>query len=483
MSIINFIKRNISLVVALLTTAVFLVANSLLLLNENYSLLFVPFLGMALVFFIVRYETALLSIAFLTPFAINVSLFDQMQLSLPSEPMMILCTIMFLFRVLAGDNYDRRILKHPVTILLICSIVWMFITSLFSVDILTSIKYTLARIWFVTPFFFACVQIFQNKRRIRQLVWGYTIALCVVIAITTFKTLGHFHELQMLHRVMKPFYNDHTAYGCAIALVLPIVTFFIFEKQGAWKQRIPAFIVFSLLLTGVALSYCRAAWMSLLISLGIFIIIKFRIDFRWIILAAVAFISIVAINFDDISISMQRNRQDSSLDLSGQIQSISNISTDASNLERLNRWSCALKMFAKDPILGWGPGTYQFNYAPFQESSMLTIISTNAGDNGNAHSEYLGPLAEQGILGCLLVIAVFGATFVTGIRLYKKSKDRHIANLALAFTLCLTTYYIHAFFNNFLDTDKLSLPFWAFTAAIVSLDIYSKDAPDAPSEA
>ena len=34
---------------------------------------------------------------------------------------------------------------------------------------------------------------------------------------------------------------------------------------------------------------------------------------------------------------------------------------------------------------------------PFQDASDLTIISTNFGDGGNAHSEYLGPLSEQGI--------------------------------------------------------------------------------------
>ncbi|HQN98780.1 MAG TPA: hypothetical protein PKU86_04960, partial [Bacteroidales bacterium] len=36
----------------------------------------------------------------------------------------------------------------------------------------------------------------------------------------------------------------------------------------------------------------------------------------------------------------------------------------------------------------------------------------------------------------------------------------------------LITYYIHGFMNNFLDTDKLSVPFWAFYAMIVALDLY-----------
>jgi hypothetical protein len=46
--------------------------------------------------------------------------------------------------------------------------------------------------------------------------------------------------------------------------------------------------------------------------------------------------------------------------------------------------------------------------------------------------------------------------------------------MALGFTLSLLTYYIHGIFNNFLDTDKLSVPFWAFTAAIVALALYSE---------
>jgi hypothetical protein len=46
--------------------------------------------------------------------------------------------------------------------------------------------------------------------------------------------------------------------------------------------------------------------------------------------------------------------------------------------------------------------------------------------------------------------------------------------MALAFTLSLLTYYIHGVFNNFLDTDKLSVPFWAFTAVVVALDVYSE---------
>ena len=63
-------------------------------------------------------------------------------------------------------------------------------------------------------------------------------------------------------------------------------------------------------------------------------------------------------------------------------------------------------------------------------------------------------------------------TFATGIKVYRNARDKQISNLAIAFTLGLFTYYVHGIFNNFLDTDKLSVPFWGFTAAIVALDLY-----------
>src|SRR5690606_31199117 len=119
----------------------------------------------------------------------------------------------------------------------------------------------------------------------------------------------------------------------------------------------------------------------------------------------------------------------------------------------------------------WGPGTYMFQYAPFQASEDRTIISTNFGVQGNAHSEYLGPLSEQGIFGMTLMLALVLVTTVRAFRLYRRmppGTDRAIMTAAF---LGLVTYYLHGALNNFLDTDKASVPFWAFTAMIVLFDV------------
>ena len=172
---------------------------------------------------------------------------------------------------------------------------------------------------------------------------------------------------------------------------------------------------------------------------------------------------------------MEKNNQDASGDLVENIQSITNISTDASNLERINRWQSAFRLFNERPVFGWGPGTYQFVYAPYQMSKEKTIISTNAGDGGNAHSEYFGPLAEQGVVGSLLVVVLVVVTIYCGLKTYGRCKNKKAKILVLGATLAFFSYFIHGFLNNFMDTDKLAIPVWSLAALIAAIDVFFAD--------
>ena len=471
----QWLKKNGGLLAALALTVLFIVGEALVMYWKGGFLMALIPLGLLVAWlFYVRFETGLLLMALLTPFAVNVALFPKMELSMPVEPMMILFTLMFFFRVLVHKNYDLRILRHPVSLLLLASLAWWLVTSCTSRLPLVSFKYLLARIWFVVPFYFAAVQIFRNHTRIRQFFWAYAIGLGIVILIATSKTLGNFSDLQTLHRVMRPFYNDHTAYGCAIALLLPASVHFIFSHSHRGWRRVLTLLLFAGLCVGLFFSYCRAAWISVIAAIGVYVLIRMGMKVKWMVLLFGLGVGVFFIYQNDVLYKLGKNKQDSSYDLAGQVKSISNISTDASNLERLNRWASAMRLWKESPVLGVGPGTYQFLYASYQKSYQLSVISTNAGNLGNAHSEYIGPMTEQGLPGVMLVVALFLTTFATGVRVYRTAKDPAVARTALAFTLSLLTYYVHGVFNNFLDTDKLSVPFWAFTAVVVALDLYSE---------
>jgi O-antigen ligase len=220
-------------------------------------------------------------------------------------------------------------------------------------------------------------------------------------------------------------------------------------------------------------SYSRAAWISIVIAGSVRVILLLKIKFRTLLFGFAAIGALIYINRTELFLKLEENHQDSSKDLSKHIQSISNIRTDDSNVERLNRWESAFRMVKERPVFGWGPGTYMFQYAPFQLSYEKTSISTNEGERGNAHSEYIGPLSESGIFGCLSFILIGIVTLYSGINLYTRSEGHRATQiLIVSATLGLITYYVHGGLNNFLDTDKASSLFWGYTAMIAALDVY-----------
>ncbi len=379
--------------------------------------------------------------------------------------------LLFIIKLLYEHRYDRRITAHPISYIIYLSLFWMLFTSFTSELPLVSFKYLLSRLWFVVPFYFIAVIVFKKSINIKRFFWLYMSALCVVIIYTLIQHSRFGFEEDAGHWVMSPFYNDHTAYGAALSMFIPVSIGFLFYPGASKTERIFALITTSVLIVGIIFSYGRAAWISVVVAFAVFIFIILRIKFY---VVFVSFFIIVAAFFtfqNQIIDRLAKNKQDSSANFAEHLRSISNISSDASNLERINRWQAAIRLYNERPILGWGPGTYQFVYSPYQSSQEKTIISTNLGDKGNAHSEYLGPLAEMGVPGLFIILMLVTFIIITGLRVYKQG-DYNVKFLSLMALLGLITYFAHGFLNNFLDTDKLSVPFWGFIAILVALETY-----------
>ena len=394
---------------------------------------------------------------------------------LPTEPILFGILILFLLKVIHERGFDRKILLHPISLAIYLNLFWILLTSLTSTMPLVSIKFLLARIWFIVAFYFLTAKIFTEGKKMEQYIWLYLAGFLVVIFYATFRHWGYgLLNKQAAHYVVVPFYNDHTSYGAALAMYLPFTVFFALSRQFSQKVKTIAWIVTGILFIAFVLSYSRAAWLSMMVALLVWAIIKLKIRFQPIFISAVVVLALIFSFQSQIVMFLERNSDESSSNLTEHFSSMTNISTDASNLERLNRWSCALRMFEEKPVFGYGPGTYMFQYAKYQLKKDRTIISTNAGDGGNAHSEYLGPLSESGILGLVTFLILIITVLYTGIHTWSRLTDKRLKGIILAAIVGLVTYYIHGFLNNFLDTDKLSVPFWGFTAMIVAIDLYSR---------
>lgn len=460
-------------------SGLFIAVNAFLIANEFYWLSLLPLVLFIFILFFFSLDRLLIVITFLTPLAVNIRDFDWgVAITLPTEPLLFGTLLLFLIKLLYERKFDQRILKHPVTIALLINLGWIFMTAITSELPSVSFKFLLSRLWFVIPFYFVALPLFAKKKNITAFTWAYVIPLVAVIIYSTWSLYTWAFDEQAAHWVMTPFYNDHTAYGAGISFFIPVLAGLLFYKKFNRTAKLFTALALLFLLAGLIFSYSRAAWVSVAIAVFFGIILLLKIKFRWLALVVGVMIVVLFSFRNEILWKLEKNKQDTSANMVEHLQSISNISSDASNLERINRWQSAFRMFELRPFWGWGPGTYQFIYAPYQHSKEKTIISTNAGDKGNAHSEYIGPLAESGVLGMLTFLALSITIIATAVRLYKRSRDKDVKLLSLIFLLGLITYFVHGLLNNFLDTDKSSIPFWGFAAIIVALDIYYPKDPD-----
>lgn len=400
---------------------------------------------------------------------------DSITVSMPTELLALVFSMYMGYWCLSRPKAIARI-SHPITFLAALDVAWLLVASVDSTDSLVSLKRVAMRTNF---YLFALVLpfvLFKSKKWLLKPFFFMALGLVPVIFIIFLQHAQYDFIPQASFVVSRPYYDDHTIYGAAIVIVLPI-TFLLWQKARGllgphWKYKTMLGIVLLVLLAGFVMTFSRAAWLSLLVGIAFAFALKWRLKpwvFGLIILGSGALV--FALSSTIMNKLKETEAVSNDGDIANQLISVTNVSTDASNLERINRWVCAWRMFKDKPLTGFGPGTYQFEYAQFQTREYTTYISTRDGDRGNAHSEYLTYLAETGLPGFLLFLVLVSYSLLLAIRnnLRAKGMIRYINN---AVAVGLVTFYFHGIFNAFIDQDKMALPVFCCLAAIAAIDKY-----------
>ena len=459
----------------ILVSLLFVAINAYLFLQDFYYLLALPFVLIIIYLTFYQLHLAFLLIAFLTPLSINLEEFTdgKMGLFLPTEPILFGLMLWVIFKQTYQKFIQKGIFRHPLTLVLGAYLLWMFITSITSELPLVSFKYLLMKSWFIIPMILLASQLFYEKsERIIHFLWLFSTAMVAIISFTLIRHYTYGFGEKEGHWVMEPFFKDHTIYGAVVAINLFFLLALYQYKKHSPLTQLTLLIFIAITLVGLYFSYTRGAWLSIVVAFFVWLFIKFKIKFKYLLITGVLALTLLFSFWDQLQMALAKNRSEHTTEqFDERIRSATNITSDASNLERLNRWDAAWRMYKERPVFGFGPGTYAFEYAPFQDPDKLTIISTNFGDGGNAHSEYLGPLAEMGTLGFLLVVMFVANLYYKGITLYIKHPDQKQKTLLLFLVLAMVTYFFHGLLNNYLDTDKAAVPVYGVCAIIIALEL------------
>lgn len=438
-----------------------------------------PFLIAGTVLSIKNFHLLFSIMVFTLPLSINQSRVagGGFGISIPGELIVVFVGATGLFYILSNFSRFRPILVHWLSVIVLLHVAWMLVTVLSSTMLLVSLKFFIVRAIYITVFFLLAVDYFKTSKNVTTFFWVYFLGMIVPIIYSINYHAQHDFTQAFSYEVGEPFYNDHTIYAACLAMLIPffLMVVFYYGKLKQRKFQLFSLLALVLLIIAILLSYSRAGWLSLVVAVGVLIAISLRIKFYQAALVVIILFSIIFINGERIIDKVKENDIESSEGFLNHAKSVANISTDNSNIERLNRWICAIRMFEDKPVFGFGPGTYPFQYGQFQLSQEMTWVSVRDGSVGGVHSEYLKPLAEMGLIGFLLFIIIIIGTLKIGLNLIQAKKRHHNRSMFMGMYLGFITYLVHGIVNFFLDTDKSSVLFWGIIAAFVAYDLRKKE--------
>ncbi len=410
---------------------------------------------------------------FLLPFSIEVPVINGSLLRIPTEPLIGMIALLFIFDILRNPLPFKRLLRVEL-VWLTPLIVAFAVSMLFSSMPFVSLKFALVNMMYMLLFYLFFTQVFvRHPALFAQLLFIYGMGLLVVLLWAMFQYWQWAWNPVVVRGIFRPFYNDHTIFGASAAM---LAVFWITRAvliQDRFR-RIFFSVMGLVFVAAVIFSTSRAAFLSLLFSAAVFFLLLVRVRPLYL-LGLCALIGIGILVFNNQLTDRIRRVDTVSYDhQAGFIErtgSVANITSDDSNVERINRWVSAVRMFKERPLTGFGPGTYQFEYIPFQEPALMNKLTvTNIwhvpeGSGGTAHSEYLLALSEMGILGLLGWLVIMGRWLWLAWICNGRSPLTHTNIIAIT---TLSTYMFHAFFNNFMTTDKFAFLFWGTAAWLVA---------------
>ncbi len=447
---------------------------------EQELLLVLPFVALIAAFIILELKKTYLLLFLVLPISIEVEVGSSLATSLPTEPLMVLLMfICFAYYMAHPKKLSKDFFNHPITLFLFLHILWIAITACYSLIFLVSLKFLLAKTWFVATCFFMTALFIKEEKDFRSVFWCFSLPLCLVICWTIARHASHNFGFQEANIVMGPFFRNHVNYAVTLAFFYP----FLFLARTWYKkgslERLVVFGMIVLFSLALFLAYTRAAYLSIMLLPIMYWVFKkqlvrylapvalvvvlgtvyyYSIDNRFLELAPDFATTIYHENFDDhLSATFEGK--------------------DVSFMERIYRWIAAFRMSADRPLTGFGPGNFYNFYQPYAVSSFETYVSDNPERSG-VHNYFLMVLVEQGIIGLLLFLGLCITAFIRGEWLYQQAVKPAHKYFIMAILLALFSIILNILVSDLIEVDKIGVFFFMCLALLVNMELQVKSTTD-----
>ncbi len=400
------------------------------------------------------------------PFSVEVT-FGSLGTDLPSEPIMVtLLGIAIVLFIINSRTLNKRIITHPISLLILLHISWIALTGLSSTYPIISLKYLIAKIWYVIPFYFLTLFLMKRREDFSLIFSRIAPFLVAAILYVIAKHAAQGFSFASSDHVVKPIFRNPVNYGVMLLIFVPYYVYLIKYKFNSWPYV--RYMVFGILLIGIYFSYTRAAQLALFLAVAFYFIIRWRLLKLAIVASLIGVIGLIGflsignkyMEFTpEFEKAITHSKFDNLLEATTKLE-------DVSTVERFYRWIAGAYMVKEKPLVGFGPSTFYSNYRAFTVNSFKTYVSDNPEKSG-IHNNYLMIAVEQGIPGLIIMLCLSFIPLVIGERIYHLLTNQADKGLLIAAMTCHFLISVTLFMNELLEADKIG-PFYFLSTAIIT---------------
>lgn len=450
---------------------------------EQYILIAIPFCFLLFYFGWQNRNLLFFLLLATLPFSFEYNFSAQIGTDIPDEFLMLLVSFLFLSYFLYKPKATNiSFFGHPIIIAFAAVLSWMLLTVVFSSNQFISIKYLLAKCWYVGAFVLAGVIVFKEKKNIvkASIVFVSTMVLVALISIARHSQY-HFSFISV-NDAVAPFFRNHVNYSAMLVCVVPVLfTFFQFSKNK-WRKLV---LMSCILLVAAALfySYSRGAWLALIVGGASWWLIRKRLMVYSFIAAIIIVIGLLFwVKKEDRYLQYAHDYQTTIFHTDFGEHLISTYKLkDVSTAERFYRWIAAVRMIKDSWLIGFGPNTFYNNYKEYTVPAYKTWVSNNP-DQSTVHNYFLLTVVEQGIPGLLFFLVLVGTLFYYAQRLYFRAADPIYKSAALVAGSSIAMIMTVNFLSDLIETDKVGSLFYIYLALLVAIDMNIKNKLNSSSD-
>ncbi len=445
---------------------------------QNIIILLIPLLSAFGLYCFFDYQIAYYVLIFFLPLSKEFPIIGNSNLSLPAEGLVLVLSLIYIISLLFQKNYDLRLLKDPMVIILLLLYCWAIFEYPFSIDKLKTLKYIIAKSVYYLVFLFLTYTIIQSKDDLKKFIYVYTAGLFLGVLFTIILHAIDGFSFESINYISSIIFVNHVYYATVIGIGIPLIWFLLKTipkyaiKQSSYLKLILVIFLFALIT-----SYTRGSWLALIVCIIFYKIMNFKKVTLTISFTVIVIAIFVGYLFDNDRYLNYASDYTTTIfhegDIEGHLAATYSMK-DVSGMERIYRWVAGANMVKEKPIMGSGPGTFYPEYKKFAIDRFRTYVSDNP-EKSTTHNNFLLFLTEQGFVGFFLFTTLVIMVFIRGSKIYNETSDYDTKQLTAGFYLAFTSIVVCMIFSDFTETDKVGSFFLLSIAILAKINQWNNE--------